>query len=173
MASKKAKSIQGFLKRFEDSRNDALLLILNKSWVSFIRALARHRRWIEARLEAEHNESGYNFWTRNNNSLNVLHGVLDAHYHDKKLNISRLAEEIATTRVYVSQTLKGARERGLLDGNNAPTSDTLDVVFDLQMALLKNNELLQALSEFQAYVHLASGKEEQFRVSNTALHGVS
>ena len=173
MASKKAKSIQGFLKRFEDSRNDALLLILNKSWVSFIRALARHRRWIEARLEAEHNESGYNFWTRNNNSLNVLHGVLDAHYHDKKLNISRLAEEIATTRVYVSQTLKGARERGLLDGNNAPTPGTLDAVFDLQMALLENDELVQALSEFQAHVHLASGKEEQFRVSNTALHGVS
>ena len=173
MARKKEKRVQEFLKRFEDSRNDALLLILNKSWVSFVRALARHRRWIEARLEAEHNGSGYNFWTRNNNSLNVLHGVLDAHYHDKKLNISRLAEEIAITRVYVSQTLKGARERGLLDGNNAPTPDTLDVVFDLQMALLENNELVKALSEFQAHVHLANGKEEQFRISNTALHGIS
>ena len=137
------------------------------------RALARHRRWIEARLEAEHNESGYNFWTRNNNSLNILHGVLDAHYHDKKLNISRLVEEIATTRVYVSQTLKGARERGLLDGNNSPTSDTLDVVFDLQMVLLKNDELVQALFEFQAHVYLARGKEDQFRVSNTALRGAS
>ena len=173
MASKKVKSIQEFLKRFEDSRNDALLLILNKSWVSFVRALARHRRWIEARLEAEHNDSGYSFWTKNNNSLNVLHGVLDAHYHDKKLNISRLAEEIATTRVYVSQTLKGARERGLLDANNAPTTDTLDVVFDLQMALLENNELIQALSEFQAHVHLVSGKKEQFRISSATLQGVS
>ena len=173
MAMKKEKSVQEFLERFEDARNDALLLIVNKSWVSFVRALARHRRWIENRLEAEHNGSGYNFWTRTNNSLNVLHGVLDAHYHNKKLNISRLAEEIATTRVYVSQTLKGARERGLLDGNNAPTPGTLDAVFDLQMALLENNELVQALFEFQAHVHLASGNQEQFRISNTALHGVS
>ena len=173
MAMKKEKRVQEFLERFEDARNDALLLIVNKSWVSFVRALARHRRWIEARLETEHTGSGYNFWTRTNNSLSVLHGVLDAHYHDKKLNISRLAEEIATTRVYVSQTLKGARERGLLDGNNAPTPGTLDVVFALQMALLENNELVQALFEFQAHVHLASGKEEKFRVSNTALHGVS
>ena len=173
MARKKEKRVQEFLKRFEDSQNDALLLILNKSWISFVRALARHRRWIEDRLEAEHNGSGYNFWTRTNNSLNVLHGVLDAHYRDKKLNITRLAEEISTTRVYVSQTLKGARERGLLDGNNAPTSETLDVVFDLQMALLENNELVQALSEFQAHVHLVSGKKEQFRISNATLQGVS
>ncbi len=173
MARQNDKNVHEFLKRFEKLRNEALPLILNKSWVDFITALARHRRWIEGRLETEHHGSGYNFWTRTNNSLNVLHGVLAAHYHDKKLNVSRLANEISTTRVYVSQTLKGARERGLLDGNNSPTSDTLDVVFDLQMALLKNDELVQALFEFQAHVHLARGKEEQFRVSNKALRGAS
>ena len=171
MARKKEKGVQKFLERFEDARNDALLLILNKSWVSFVRALARHRRWIENRLEAEHNGSGYNFWTRTNNSLNVLHGVLDAHYHDKKLNISRLAQEIATTRVYVSQTLKGARECGLLDKKNVPTSETLDVVFDLQMALLENDELVATLFEFQARAHLARSNREYFNISNAALRG--
>jgi len=100
-----------------------------------------------------------------------LHGILAAHYHGKKLNISKLADEICTTRVYVSQTIKGARERGLLDSHNAPTSATLDVVFDLQMALLENDELVEALSEFQARAHLARGNHDHFRMSNIALRG--
>jgi len=171
MARKKDKNVHEFMRRFEESRNEALLLILNKSWVDFVTALARHRRWIEARLEEEHPESGYKFWTRTNNSLNVLHGVLAAYYHGKKLNISRLAAEISTTRVYVSQTLKGARECGLLDKKNVPTSETLDVVFDLQMALLENDELVATLFEFQARAHLARSNREYFNISNAALRG--
>ena len=173
MARGDDKNVHEFLRRFEESRNEALLLILNKSWVDFVTALARHRRWIEARLEKDHTESGYNFWTRTNNSLNVLHGILAAHYHGKKLNISRLAAEISTTRVYVSQTLKGARERGLLDKKNSPTSETLDVVFDLQMALLENDELIATLFEFQARAHLARGNREYFKISNAALRGAN
>ena len=46
MAMKMEKRVQEFLERCEDARNDALLLIVNKSWVSFVRALARNRRWI-------------------------------------------------------------------------------------------------------------------------------